>query len=444
MIKTLKADVIVVGAGTAGCYFAWRMGGAGYRVIILEKRALKTLGAHIDVFHMEDAGFREFDIPLPGKKELLHHEESFYSWSPDLAVKQEIRFPFYVMHKPSFQQRMHGYARKSGARIFEKALVTGVIIENGFITGVRGTMGKQAFEARGKIIADASGINGAVRTLLPDGFGVENDPVKDEHKFFVCLEMRDRTGEGYPTGSNSYILHKAFWNLGHGKGSILGIGQPLSYANAWRKHLEWREEYFGNPGRVRKRTQGSVPFRRPPWSLVGNGFMAMGDAACQNKFFSGEGVISGFAAARIASDAAIKALSGGDVSREGLWEYNVRYFRGQGALFAGGLAQLPAAAELSRDDVNYLFKNNVIFSAPDFEELNATYEIKMSIAKTLAVAGKLLSGVVTGKFSFAGLRKLLASSAKGAGVKGHYLKFPDDPALFDAWVRKAGKLWGEA
>ncbi len=443
MAKRFTADVVVVGAGTAGCYFAWRLGVAGYRVVVLEKRRLAELGTHYEVFHMDEARFEEFGIPPPRKDELLHYLPSHCSWSPDLSVRQEIRYPFFVMYKPAFHRRMHRYVRESGGTIIERAEVTDVVVRDGYLVGVRGMIGTAKFEATGKIIADASGIKGAVRTMLPAGFGVENDPIRDTDRFFVCLEFRDRIRGEHPRGGNAYMFHKAFWNPSYGKGSILGIGQPGSYANAWEKHRLWREEYFGDPGKVLKRRQGSVPFRRTPYSLVGNGFMVMGDAAFQNKTFSGEGVTSGFAACRIAARTAVKALGKNDVSRESLWEYNVRYFRGQGAKFAGSLAQLPATAELSREDVNFLFRKNIVFNARDFEELNRNYELRATPGKTLKTVLVLLLGMLFGGFSRAGFRQLISAAAKGGRVKGHYRRFPDDPRGFEDWARSARRLWGE-
>jgi len=260
------------------------------------------------------------------------------------------------------------------------------------LVGVGGKLGNSTFEARGKLIVDASGLADAVRTKLPDAFGIENKPVPPEKCLYVCLELRDQIPAGFPTGSNSYLFHKAFWNKSYGDGAILGIGQPISFENAWRLHKAWREEYFGDPGKVIKKRQGAIPFTRSPFSLVGNGFMMIGDAANQNKPFSGEGVTSGFTAAGIAAEVAVNALQKGDFSREALWEYNQRYQRGQGAKFAASFAQLPATAELTRKDVNYLFRHNIIFSSADFEELNNNYEIVFSTGKLLKIGLILIWG----------------------------------------------------
>ncbi len=272
---------------------------------------------------------------------------------------------------------------------------------------------------------------------------MENAPVPTEKCLYVCLELRSEIPEGFPTGSNGYMFHKAFWNKSYGEDVVLGIGQPISYDYAWEKLNEWRDAYFGDPGKVVGRRQGAIPFTRTPFSLVGNGFMLIGDAANQNKPFSGEGVTSGFAAVMIAVDVADRALKEGDVSSANLWAYNAQYQHGQGAKFAASMAQLPAVAELPRKDVNYLFHKGIIFTSADFEELNATYEMSMSTGKLIKIAATLLWGVLTGQFSFASLRKFLKASSLAGKAKAHYLAYPEDPAAFEEWVEKAKAVWGE-
>lgn len=443
MTTHFSADIIIVGAGTAGCLFAWRMAERGYEVLVFEKKPLLELGRAIEIFHMPEDQFDLFDIPHPEPPELIHTETIGYTYSPDLKVNLPINGTFYVMNMPAFMQRLQRYAMDAGVTFLEETSVENVLLENGTLVGVTGTHEGKDFEAHGKLVVDTSGLAGAVRTKLPDDFGVENQPVPPEKCLYVCLELRAEIPEGYPTGSNGYMFHKAFWNKSYDNDVVLGIGQPNSFEYAWDKLREWREEYFGDPGKVVGHRQGPIPFTRSPYSMVGNSLMLVGDSANQNKPFSGEGVVSGFTAVEIAVDVADQALKNSNTSREALWDYNVRYQHGQGAKFAASMAQLPTVAELPRDDVNYLFRRGVIFTSADFEELNANYEMTFSIGKLIRTAWVLVWGVITGKFSAESLRKFLKASKVAGQAKAHYLAFPDDPAGFDAWVAAAKQLWGE-
>ena len=51
-LSEIRADVVVVGAGTAGSYFAWRMVEKGFDIVVVEKKKLGSLGEHIDIFHI--------------------------------------------------------------------------------------------------------------------------------------------------------------------------------------------------------------------------------------------------------------------------------------------------------------------------------------------------------------------------------------------------------
>ena len=57
MTTQFSADIIVVGAGTASCYFAWQLGKAGYKVLVLEEKKLTDLGKQIEIFHMDKVRF---------------------------------------------------------------------------------------------------------------------------------------------------------------------------------------------------------------------------------------------------------------------------------------------------------------------------------------------------------------------------------------------------
>ena len=442
-MEKIEADAVVVGAGTAGAYYAWRMAEQGFRVVVLESRELGELGKNIEIFHMDRRAFAELGIPEPVEPEMIHLETRGYMWSPDRSVCEKVDYPFFVMNMPLFYQRLQGYARAAGVSFLERHEVKSVIVEAGAVAGLRGLSAQGDFEARGRLVVDASGMPGAVRTRLPPFIGIETEPIKPSDIYSCCLELRADAGPDALKGSNSFIAHKGFWNRSYGDDVIIGLSRAAGYDETWKKHAEFREEYFGDPGRLVARRQGKVPFRRSLLSYVGPGVLIVGDSGFQNRPFSGEGVIAGMTASAMAARVSADALKRGKATAAALWPYNVEYAKAQGAKFAASFAQLPAAAELSRKDIDYLYRKRVIFVGSDFEELNATYEVRMGPGKLARMGAVLLLGVVTGRFSRKSLSRLLAASKKSGKLKKHYLSYPDTPQAFPGWKKAALKLWGE-
>ena len=443
MNDSFKSDIVVIGAGTAGTYFAWQAAQEGVKVILLEARSLDVLGTNIEVIHMDQSAFAEFGVPEPQPPELIHLETVGVMWAPDRSITDKVEHPFYVLNMPALFNRLHGYAAQSGVEIIENANVTDLIIENDTLCGVSGEMKGKPFEVRAKLIVDASGMTGAIRTRLPDDFGIENKPINPAKVYCCCLELRSGLPEGSLTGSNSFLSESGFWNRSYGEDIIIGMSQRGGYEFTWQKHKEFRERNWGDPGKLVSRRQGLVPYRRSPFSLVGNGFLVVGDAAFQNRPFSGEGIISGWGACRAALPAVLKALSKGDVSRSALWGYNTTYFHDQGAKFAAAMAQLPAATEFNDKDTNYLFRHHIIFNGKDFAELAEKYEVSMGTGKLLNMMLIMLWGIISGQFQASTLKILLTVSSQAAKLKKHYENFPSDLELFPVWKEKAAQLWGE-
>ncbi len=449
MKNTKKTDVVIIGAGTAGCYTAWRLAEKGHSVLIVERKKRGTLGKNIGVFHIDEIRFEQFGIPLPEGKELIGYYPDGLAWPPDGNETKTVRYGFHVMDLPLFILRMQSIAQKAGAKIlfetkFEKPLVVG-----DSVVGIRVNQAGKRCDIEAKITIDASGVDSVARCALPAAMGIENDPIKPEDFLYVILQYWDKiegkdTGS-FPTGLNFYPYHKAFINPSYGNGAIVGIGQPGSLKEAERVQKEFLDERFP---RVRhkllKKTWGRTPYRRPPFSLVAGGFMIVGDAGFITKPFSGEGVTSGFTACRIAVDTADAALRTGDTGRRALWGHNVRYFRDQGAKFAGLLAQLNIATGLSRSDINYLFKQDIIFSSFDFESMNRDFEVRRGPGRLLSVAMKLVKGRLNGALSKEGFGALLAAMKIAGKMRAHYEAYPEDPDRLDAWAAKARELYGES
>ena len=438
MSKQYNADVAIVGAGPVGSYLAWKLADIGLKIVVVDAQPLDQIGQSIEIFHMDVIRFDEFGIPHPQGKELLHREDSFRQWFPDLSSFYTVDYPFYVLHMPSYIQRLHEYCKSAGVTLLEQTPVKQLFFDQGALTGFAG----DDFEVHAKLVVDASGIKAAVRTHLPDSFGVENTAVPPEQTFFCCLELRDDLPDDCPKGNNGYAHAPVFWNRSYGDGAVLGVIMPGSIDLAWQVHTAWREASFGSPGTLVATKEGCAPYRRPPYSLVGNGFLGVGDAVYQNKAFSGEGVTSAYTACAIAADVIRQAVANQDCSREALWQYNSRYFHGQGASFAGTMAFFPMLSGLPMDDLNYLYKNGIFYNPKDMETLNREYELVFDEPAWDAVRAKLLQGMSAKQFSLESIGTLEKAHQASLWIKQHYLEYPDTPDGWDEWAATARQFWG--
>lgn len=66
---------------------------------------------------------------------------------------------------------------------FEK-LVYGT---DGKISGAVFTHNGEVYTVSARLVADASGAASAVRSIIPEGYGVENFPISPRDKFYVVL-----------------------------------------------------------------------------------------------------------------------------------------------------------------------------------------------------------------------------------------------------------------
>jgi digeranylgeranylglycerophospholipid reductase len=438
-------DIIVVGAGPAGLYFAWKIAekNNALSVLVIEKRT--EIGHHIDGFHFDSCKFAEFGIPEPQKDspEFVTIKNHGNNRSPYGNYPKDVVYNYHVLRLPYYLKRLARYAQDARVKILLDTEYSGTIIEDGKLVGVVAKTKKNPLtEFRGKLIIDASGINAVVRRSLPDEYGMEKFSVAEDELFYVILKYINWTTEE-TMEDEGWTFYKTWVAPSPEGDAILGIGQPLSYLNGeivWEKFLEIIKL---PPYEVLKEERGSTPYRRPPFSLVADNYISLGDSACLTKPFSGEGITSGYTAAAIALDIVERAFISNDLSRENLWEINVRYFRDQGAKFAGMLAQIPAAANTTMKEMEYLFKKDVIFSAADFTSMHENFEIKLPLGKVIRIALVLVWGVLTGRYSIKNLKSLLGGMSISGKMREHYEKYPESPENFEEWVINAKELWSQ-
>lgn len=438
-----ESDVLIAGAGTTGSYLAWKLSEAGFDCVVLEKETLDSLGSHIGPFHMEEVAFERFDIPPPSGDEFLHRVCDVHMWPPGPGPGVDFELPTLVMDKPLFNQRLHRYAQEAGAEIVEGARVIAPLVDGGMLRGLKVDRGGEEVEAGARLVIDATGMEGAVRSLLPPHRFLETDVVSEADTLHVYMETWEDLEGRVPSGVNPSPYYQGWSAPGPGDTRIVGIGMAGGVEAAKARHAVFKET-LPYTGRVVASTFGTVPYRRPPYSLVDNSFMVVGDAAYMNKPFSGEGVTSAFAACLILIDVAIRALESDDLTRESLWDYNVGYFRGQGSRFAFLTALIPGLMTLSSGEMDFLFSVPGLLTEEASLQLQLEYEVRPDPKQSLAALPSLLKGILGSRLKPASLMRLAGYAVVAGLLKSVYARFPEDPGLFGLWTRAAEPLWNRA
>lgn len=440
-----KYDVLIVGAATTGSWFACEMAKRGFRVLVIEKQKREDVSRNYDIFHMQKKEMEKFGFPIPEKTDEDYAFEfdggsyySAYGNYPKPTHNEVIG-----MHKHSYILRLNDNAVKAGAKIIYGAAFGGFLFDDeGRICGAKYRTADGECGAFASIVADCSGIPSVARTALPDGINAENFVISPRDLFYVILRyVRYPDGHEKVIHTDSYLQYKV-WSAPQAdeKGAILGVGANLSFDYAEEMFREFRKNVPWCSYSVQKTEYGMTPYRRPPYSFVADGFIAMGDAACLTKPNNGEGCTSSLYQAQIAVEVISQALAeGGCLTEERLWSINKRYIEVQGKAFAGTMALLTGAAYLNCEENEYFFKNDIIFS----KSIMAGFGngISISPAEIERTVRLIAAGVATGKIRTELIKRVMQAFKNSVEIKALYSEFPETPEGFDIWRGRADELW---
>ncbi|MFX0072953.1 MAG: NAD(P)/FAD-dependent oxidoreductase [Candidatus Hermodarchaeota archaeon] len=443
-------DLLIVGAGPAGIYLGWLMAKKGKSILILERDSRESVGSKMDQFHMDTFAFEEFGVPPPalGNDEYITSLETTIHYSPKGNYPQKMKWGVIAMRFQLFVRRLINLSEKEGvnfqfssqfkSNIFQDKKLIGIIIEKD----------GNEMELYGRVIVDASGTSAVVRRSLPNEYGVETFKIEDDEKMYVIQRVirwqkPDEPHPGIEAKSITWMYYK-HWIAPHfiSNANIFGNGQPRSFQNAEKANKIFLENMPFPPFEILEEHRATTVYRRLPYSLVGDAFFCLGDSACMTKPFNGEGVALSWAVSRIASEVLDDALQNRDyISKEKLWEINVKYFRDYGAKCSALLAQIPVAANTTKNDMEFLFKKEIIFSAKAFEDMNNYYELQIGLGGMIKILGVFLWGIITRQFSKKTLGTMLKYMKISNKIRKHYEMFPENSKDFDEWVVKADELW---
>jgi flavin-dependent dehydrogenase len=399
---------------------------------------------------MDSFAFEEFGVPPPelGSEEFITTIEQTCHHSPTGKYRRIMNWHNHAMRFPFFIQRFVKIAEADGVKFQFSSKFKKCIFNNGKLVGVIVQQNGKDLEFKGRIIVDTTGSNAIVRSSLPENYGIETFKIADDEKMYVIQRVIRwlKPNEPHPGKeyiSNTWMYYKT-WVAPHfiANANIFGNGQPGGFQNTEKALEIFLKSIPFPPYEILEQHRATTVYRRSPYSLVGDGFLCLGDSACMTKPFNGEGISLTWSVCRIAAEVIDKALQQNDyILRDMLWEINANYFRKDGAKVAALLAQMPGAANTTKKEMEYLYKKNIIFSGKDFEDMNNYNELRMGFGRMLKIISVFLWGLISHQFSRATIKSMLDSMKIAGKIRNHYEKYPENSNDFDQWVQIAEELW---
>lgn len=438
-------DVLIVGGATSGSFFARRMAENGFSVLVLDGASEEKIGSKYDIFHVCKRDFEGFGLPLPSKEDGTWA----FEFSEGLTASPYNNFPKTTydtvigMHMHEYVLKMNRWAKNAGAKFIYGAKFTRPIFENGRIIGVNYVKDGETRELFARVVVDCSGMGGSVRTALPDGYGVENFTLGGNDMFYVILRYVKLLNEkDYLNGSCGWPFYKTWIAPQHDPtGAILGIGACNSFDYAEGIYKTFEETIPLPEHEIQYFEKGTTPYCRCPYSFVADNFIATGDAACLTKPLNGEGVTSSMVHIEIAARVLSRALKRGRTGKTDLWEINTLYNKAQGADFCFLRAVLTKAVCAKKEEWEYFFENDIIFSEPLMNSVSTGEEIPLTPDVIADMVKNIAKGMKKGIITKETIKAVGGGVILGITLKNHYLNFPSSPDDFDGWCKKADKLW---
>jgi len=430
-----KYDAIVVGAGIVGSYFARRLAEGGLKVLLLERRKRDEIGGWKNSGHnLDQQVFKDLPIDPPTDDETLARIDRGV-FNPPVGEPFEFDLPMVNVRLKEFTARINREALDADVEFRDETKVLGPIVKDGAVRGVAAECGGEEREFEAAVVADVSGFEAVVRAKLPPEFGIQNK--------LSSLDYLLVYGEDWEIGKEHkpmFTYHPKWqgWSGPRHPGAIgIGLGRFAARDEDPRDMFaEFSKEVWPAGGKRVWKTFNKVPLRHPFHSMVANGFILIGDSACQGKPLNGEGVSIMLYAAEMAKDVVVRAVEDGDVSAKGLWDYNVKFHTDFGARFAIFHRLRYELLRMNQAELDFVYGMQM-YGPDDISGIMNRAEMEMSPTRLLRVLAAASRGLSRPDV----LIRMTRASIEGAKLKKLYKEYPRSPEGLAAWVDKVEALY---
>ena len=445
---TYDFDVLIAGAGPAGCLAARDIAGRGYKVGLFDSNPEGTSDKPI-IIEIEKAIFAKTNVKFPSGDDIPYTAKTLRVFSPKnvnvFSVPTDDA-PI-AIYQDRFNRQLLQSAVDAGALYFPDFKAVEPFFTGSSVTGVifNKTADSSKPVASAKIVIDATGFNATlVKAMSPEaGFDFPENPnhiLTAECRFHEALpEVASEAVKSGRHGDDELQVHFgpygvystvfSFLSTGAGRAYILigyknncpGVPPIHEAVDRFRNKAGWfgRELHGGS---------GPIRIRHSLDRLVSDGFMVIGDAACQVIPVHGSGVASGLWAGSLAAKTAVRALERKDFSTASLWSYPSEYQRGRGKILAGFDVGRLAIDLLTVEQMGRMLDSGIMtpddFKSPGIPELPPL---------KLRSLPKRVSAIVKNPSL---LPKMIVMGLTLKLVTNHYSRYPEkwDERKFREWA----------
>ncbi len=446
-------DVIIGGAGAAGCIAAFVLGTKGYKVGLFETKPKARIGEKICGDALGDQVFSDLALPQLPSAVILRRIKGGLLYSPDLTSielndKSQAGF---ILDRHEFGQTLLSWALKTGTvELLDEHTILQPLLEKDHVTGirVRDKKTKQEKSVTAPVVIDCCGYATPIRPHIPDPMCEPS--FNEAHDSIICyreiLEFSE-AGFNHPVSPHHIGIfldvEKApggyIWYFPRTDNTAnIGFGVSPQYSSQIKTLFKnnVRDRFVGQKSvNTLSSGGGIVSVRHPIWSAVSPGVMFAGDSALQVNPIHGGGLDPAIRAGYYAAETAIQVLESQDFSKRTLWNYNVRTVREFGRSFASLNVVRQALQSFSNRQIDYAMRNQML-SAQEILEICESGKITFDPFYLLS---KILWGALN-PFLFG---DLVLTFSKMKRISAIYSRFPSIPEEFPAWQRKAEREFTE-